>query len=100
MHTNCKDCFHYQVCSLTDDEEFGTNDYCGYFKNSETTVTLPVFDDNSQEKIKSMQAKGYCFVNTELFKQLTADSGELASYKAKAFVANHKNKNGKAFIEY
>lgn len=77
----CDRCFHSNVC-----EFFQNHEICGYFCDRETTVTLPVFDADSRDKVKTMQLKGYSFVNTELYKQLIADSGELAVYKAKNFV--------------
>lgn len=62
------------------------------YADKDMTVTLPIFDAGSQEAIKRMQANGYCFVNSEFLSQLVKDSGELASYKAKAFVSKKKGR--------
>lgn len=88
MAVKCENCFHVCVCKFKETRDQYTT--CGFYSDKDTTVTLPVFDAGSQAAIKRMQANGYSFVNSEFLSQLVKDSGELASYKAKAFVANRK----------
>jgi len=86
---NCKNCFHYKVCSLCE----SSKDYesCEYYCDTETTITLPIVDEKSQKKIRDMQAKGYCFVNSDFLKTLYSESAELARSKAEA-PRNHSRK--------
>lgn len=90
MSIDCDRCFHSSICRFQSQKVVFT--HCDYYADKDTTVTLPIFDAGSQESIKRMQASGYSFVNSEFLSQLVKDSGELASYKAKAFVANRKNR--------
>lgn len=86
MSIDCKRCFHFSVCKF----KSATTLSCDFYADKDMTVTLPIFDAGSQEAIKNMQSKGYCFVNSEFLSQLVKDSGELASYKAKNFVPKTK----------
>ena len=86
MSIDCKRCFHADICAFSVPDLTS----CEFYADKDMTVTLPIFDAGSQEAIKNMQARGYSFVNSEFLSQLVKDSGELASYKAKAFVVNRK----------
>ena len=88
MSIDCDRCFHFGICRLQSQKVVYT--HCDYYADKDMTVTLPIFDAGSQEAIKNMQSKGYCFVNSEFLSQLVKDSGELASYKAKNFVPKTK----------
>ena len=82
----CEYCFHRKVC-----QNIPCITECEHYCDDDRTITLPIINKECQDKIRSMQADGYCFVNSDFLKTLYSESAELARYKAEA-PRNHGRK--------